>query len=536
MQSPSGYSSGETHNSDFTERGPCPDCGSSDACASYTDGHTHCFSCNKTTQGQEPVEKKVQSQQRGLLKGKPRAIPARGLTEETCRKFGYLCTTYKGQAVQLAAYRDKHGKPVAQKMRTPNKDFQIFGDAKAMTFYGSHMWSTGKKLVITEGEIDAMSVSQVQGHKWPIVSLPNGAQSAVRAIKANWDYLSGFQEIIFMFDMDEHGQKAAQECAEILPVGKSKIALLPLKDANACLQANRGGDIINAIFQAKDFRPDGVKSSADYRATITDIDDASSISYPYAQLNNILRGMRTSELVTITSGSGLGKSTLVRELAYHLHHVHKQKTGLIMLEESNKRSLLGLTGIHLNKNISINRDEATTAEIEEAYEELFGEQPIYLYDHFGSNEVSTICSRIEFMAKAMGVKWVILDHISILISGLETQNERIAIDQAMTALRTLVQNTDIGLILVSHLKRPDGNLGHEDGAAVHLGQLRGSHAIAQLSDICIGMSVDREDPDADTRNLHVLKNRYTGETGFAGTLQYNREAGRLLDEINPFNK
>ena len=76
--------------------------------------------------------------------------------------------------------------------------------------------------------------------------------------------------------------------------------------------------------------------------------------------------------------------------------------------------------------------------------------------------------------------------------------------------------------------------GHEDGAAVHLGQLRGSHAIAQLSDICIGMSVDRNDPNADVRNLHVLKNRYTGETGFAGTLQYIREASRLLDEINPF--
>ena len=106
----------------------------------------------------------------------------------------------------------------------------------------------------------------------------------------------------------------------------------------------------------------------------------------------------------------------------------------------------------------------------------------------------------------------------------------------MTALRTLVQNTDIGLLLVSHLKRPDGNIGHEDGAAVHLGQLRGSHAIAQLSDACIGMSVDRDDPDADIRNLHVLKNRYSGETGFAGTLQYNREAGRLLDEINPFTQ
>ena len=157
-----------------------------------------------------------------------------------------------------------------------------------------------------------------------------------------------------------------------------------------------------------------------------------------------------------------------------------------------------------------------------------------MYDHFGSTDVDLICNRIRFMAKALDVQWVILDHISILVSGLATGDERKLIDMAMTKLRTLVQEIDIGLIVVSHLRRPEGDRGHEDGAKVRLGQLRGSHAIAQLSDICLSLQVDPEDPHSNVRHLFVLKNRFTGQTGSADTLVYNQETGRLRDEQSPF--
>ena len=145
------------------------------------------------------------------------------------------------------------------------------------------------------------------------------------------------------------------------------------------------------------------------------------------------------------------------------------------------------------------------------------------------------------MAKALGIKWVILDHISILISGQAFgTNERTLIDYAMTRLRTLVQELGIGLLVISHLRRPDGDRGHEAGQVVRLNQLRGSHSIAQLSDACIGLQVDPEDPDSDIRHLTVLKNRFSGQTGAAGTLMYDRTTGRLLeaelaDLLNPDN-
>lgn len=533
--------------SEFVTHTSCDACGSSDANGVFDDGHTFCFSCNTYCDSEEPggettshqpksVPDQGQAQQKGLLSGVPKAIPARGLTEATCKKFGYLVGNHNGQNVQIAVYRDKHGKPVAQKVRTADKRFSTLGNQKGSTLFGSHLWRSGKKLVITEGEIDCLSVSQIQNNRWPVVSLPNGAPSAVRAIKDNWDYVLGFEEVILMFDMDSSGQNAALAVAETLPVGRCKIAYLPCKDANEALVQGKSAEVIQAIFQARDYRPDGIVAATDLRSAIGVDDAASSITYPYSVLNDILHGIRPYELVTIAAGSGIGKSTFVKEICYHLHQ-NGEQVGLIMLEESNKRTLLGLVGVHMNKNITIDRAQATDEEIVAAFDDLFGEgkNPVYLYDHFGSTDVDLICQRITYMVKALGVKWIVLDHISILCTQMGSGgfgNERQLIDYAMTKLRTLVQELGIGLILVSHVRRPDGNSGHESGGQpVRLNHLRGSASLGQLSDAVIALNVDPDEPDSDIRHLAVLKNRFTGQTSSnAGTLVFDRTTGRLLEE------
>lgn len=525
----------DKHESDsnYLHKGECfnPDCGSSDANAYYDDGHWFCFSCQTyTPPGDDTfvIAPDTKLSDPRLINGSYSALPARKLTEETCRKFGYQIGHHKGQPVQIANYRDASGAVVAQKLRDADKNFSVVGDGKKMTLFGMHLWNKGRKLVVTEGEIDAMTVSQMQGHKWATVSVPSGASSAKKALLQNWDYLNNFDEIILLFDSDDAGQKGAHECAEALPIGKCKIGLLPLKDPNQCLIEGQGSAVIAAIHQARDYRPDGIVAAAELRDDICVDDAAGSIAYPYSRLTEITKGLRLGELVTLTAGSGVGKSTLVREIAYDLH-MKGEKLGMIMLEESNKRTVLGLVGIHLNKNIVVDRSMADEDEIVNGFDDLFQDQRnIYLYDHFGSSDVDVICNRIQYMVNAFGVKWVVLDHISILVSGLATTDERKLIDMAMTRLRTLVQQLDIGLILVSHLRRPEGDRGHEDGSTVRLGQLRGSHAVAQLSDICIGLQVDPENPDGDMRRLVVLKNRFTGEVGSAGLVTFHRDTGRLI--------
>ena len=293
------------------------------------------------------------------------------------------------------------------------------------------------------------------------------------------------------------------------------------------LVAGRTKELIEAIFQAKPYRPDGIKSASDCLDIVLQESQVSDTKYPYDFLNDITKGLRLSELVTVTAGSGMGKTTFVREIAHKLLADNK-RVGLIMLEESVKRTLLGLIGIQLNKNITIDRTGVDDADISSAFKSMFNDDSLQLYDHFGSTDVEIVTNRIRYMVQALEVEWIILDHISILVSGLATHDERKLIDMAMTKLRTIVQELNIGMIVVSHLRRPDGDKGHEDGAQVRLNQLRGSHSVAQLSDICLSLERNKELHES-MRQVRVLKNRFTGEVGLACTLQYDREKGRLRE-------
>lgn len=523
----------------FVVHTSCDVCGSSDANGVYDDGHTFCFSCqtygeagkpssqNNGTQ-QKEIHHNDNEKQEGLLQGITKAITARGLTKEDCEKFGYLSgEDSAGRPVQIAPYYDVHGKLVAQKLRYADKTFKFIGDTKKATLFGSQLWSNGRKLCLVEGEIDAISLSSCFGHKYAVCSIPNGAAGAVKAVKNNFDYITKFDEVVICFDQDEAGQSAAQAVAEVLPVGTAKIATLPAKDANQALIEHKREKLISAVYQAREFRPDGIKSAREYRDVITVDEAQSAISYPYSMLNEVLKGLRKQEMVTICAGSGTGKSTFVKEVVHHLL-MHEQKVGIIALEESNKRSLLGLVSIHLNKNLLIDREQATDEEVLNGFDNLFGNRTCYLFDSFGSNDIDLICQRIQYMARALDIDFVLLDHISLLVSATEGDERRL-LDAACTKFRTLCQELGIGLLMVSHLRRPDGK-GHEEGGRVSLSQLRGSHAIAQLSDACIGLEIDPDEPDSDIRHIKILKNRWTGQTGHAGTLEYNRTTGRLLEE------
>jgi twinkle protein len=353
----------------------------------------------------------------------------------------------------------------------------------------------------------------------------------------NYDYLMNFKSIILMFDGDAAGQEAALECAEALPIGMARIANLgPYKDASEALVAGETRAIIDAIFQAREYRPDGIISTSDLRDTIGEQEALSPITYPYSRLNDITKGLRAGSLITIAAGSGVGKSTFVREIAYHVHQSGFQ-IGMLMLEESVKRTAQGLVGLHMNKNITVDPDCTTREDIEASFDDLVKDRQFYLFDHFGSTDIDVILNRIRYMNKALGAEVIILDHISILVSGLTGQvnDERRLIDDIMNRLRVLVQELNICLIVVSHLRRPQGDTGHEGGAKVTLSQLRGSHAIAQLADCCIGIQVNAEDPSAGIRDLVVLKNRFTGEVGPAGELQYSQETGRLRESTGNFD-
>lgn len=529
----------EQEESVFLRHESCEACGSSDAKAVYSNGSSHCFSCGKSTRANgaskagtvisAEVDPKVQEiYQRGDLE----PLRKRGINADTCKKYGYKVVSINGKNVQLAPYY-RDGNLVGLKTRDANKDFKWIGDSKKVELFGQHLFSgNGKRVIMTEGEIDCLSVSQVLGNRWPVVSVPGGAQGALRAVRANYEWLDGYDEIVVMFDSDEAGQTAAKEVADVLPAGKVKIAKLPLKDANEMLVAGRVEELMKAQYNAQPYRPDGIIDGSLVWDLVARDDVVDSVPYPFKGLNEKLRGIRTSELIVLTAGSGMGKSAIAREIAYHLI-LQDKSVGMIFLEESVKRTALGLMGLHINHPLHIDREGVSDERIKEAFEATMGSGRVFLYDHFGSTEVDNLLAKVRYMAKALDCKYIILDHLSIVVSGLDgNEDERRTIDRAMTLLRTLVQETGICLILISHLKRVEnGGKSHESGAMTSLSHLRGSHSIAQLADIVIGLERNQQGEDPNKATLRVLKNRFTGNTGVACELNYDRTTGRLREEI-----
>ena len=522
----------------FINYEPCPECqrtgndNTGDNLARYSDGHAWCFACKHYEQSPNIIKNEFTKEKKinNMITGEYQNLTKRRIDAETCKHFGYQVGEYNNQKVHIAPYYNKENELVAQHIRFPNKKFIWLGDVEEVTLFGKNKWrNSGKMLVVTEGELDSMSVSKIQKNKWPVVSVPSGAASAKKYIKKSLEWLENFENVIFLFDQDEAGRKASVECAKLLSPRKAKIGRLPLKDANEMLVKERTSELVDSIWGATTYTPEGIVAGKDTWELLIKDDSKNSVPYVWEGLNSKLKGIRTGEIVTLTAGSGTGKSQVCREIAYDL--ITKGNTvGYVALEEGISRSVRGLVSIPLNKLIHLPdvRKQIPEEKIKEAWDKI--KSKCFFYDHFGSTESGNLLNKIRYLVRGCDCKYIVLDHLSIIVSGLEGESERRVIDNTMTNLRSLVEELKFGLILVSHLKRPPDKKGHEEGAITSLSHLRGSHGIAQLSDIVLGCERNQQsDEDKDTMTVRVLKNRYTGETGICTYLHYDKETGRLSE-------
>ena len=356
-----------------------------------------------------------------------------------------------------------------------------------------------------------------------------GQRQPKKTFKNN-TFLQGYQEIILFFDKDEAGLRATEQVATLLPQGTVKIAHLadPYKDASDALQNDDPDAIRRAIWDAKPYQPDGIVDGKSLLELVTTPTPPCDHTYSLEGLQEKTHGIRYGELTTITAGTGQGKSTFCRQLATDLLE-SGERVGYIALEESNRRTALGLMSVGVGQALHLGEHEKDVLQL--AYDTTISNWNLYLYDHFGSLSPDIIYNRIEYMALGLDIRIIFLDHLSILLSGLDG-DERRMIDTTMTKLRSLVERTGISLFLVSHLRRTQTDKDHTDGAKVSLGQLRGSQAISQLSDTVLALERDQQ-AENDVSTLRVLKNRYSGETGIAAQLQYDKTTCRFNETKDP---
>lgn len=519
---------------------PCTDCGSSDALGYNADGSTKCFACGEMTPPPMdaptiiPTVKKeidmtfLEHFEDGVIT----SHSDRNLSKTSMEKYNVV----RDGSNLYFPYHDVDGNIVAAKVRSvKEKKFFSEGDWSKSLLFGQQLFpSGGKYITITEGEFDAVAAFQATGSKYPVVSIKNGAEAALKDCKSQYEWLDSFETVVVCFDNDTPGKKAAKEVADLFG-SKAKIFKHDVGFKDACDYVKEGKEALftQQWWRSEQHTPDGIVSGSTLWELVSTPPAAADCLYPWQGMNELTYGIRFGEIVTLTAGSGLGKSQILREIMWHILQNTPDTIGAMFLEESIKKTGLSIMSLAANKPLHLPDTVASFDERKDAFDATLGAGRIYLFDHFGSTSVDNILNRVRYMAKGLGCKYIFVDHLSIIVSAQENGDERKAIDEIMTKLRMMVQETNISLFIVSHLKRPEGR-GHEEGAATSLAQLRGSGAIAQLSDMVIGAERNGQADDPIVRNttqLRVLKNRYSGQSGPACHLLYTKETGRMLEFV-----
>lgn len=519
-----------------TRNQPCLKCKSSDARQIYEDGSSFCFSCSTPFKSDDTEEEiKIDKPDRAAKLAEIDAYPTRGfkdrqITKDVCEFFGVKVSYDSDGQIDTHYYPYPHG----YKVRRLPKDFSFIGSSGGL--FGQDKFNgAGKRLIITEGEIDALSVAQAHLDKYqkiyPVVSVPSA--SGTKELLNSRDWIRSFEEVVLWFDNDTAGEEALAKALRVVGIDKAKIAKSPsgAKDASDVLVKFGWQRLMQVTWDAARWSPANIITKEKLWEELSNRNSVPSVPYPdcLRGLNVKLKGMRAGEIALLISGTGSGKSTITREIGLHVLESTTDKLGVISLEESPGETALKYSGMALNRNPA--HEEIPIEELKVGFDKVFGEDRVVLLDHQGSIKDSSIVDQLEYMC-LVGCKYLIIDHITILVSeGADGLQGNEAIDKIMNDLLRLVKRHNVWVCLVSHLRKTQvTGKSFEEGRMPSIDDIRGSGSIKQVSFDIIAFARNMTAEDEAERNaikMSVLKARTTGLTGPVAGAYYVHKTGRL---------
>ena len=416
--------------------GPCPMCTSSDAYAIYDDGVGTCFSCGKSRKengnrmehtGQVGTSSVARmgdvfpSSLSDIAEYSSYPLGTRKVSRDVVDHFNVRMSVDEDGKPEAHYYPyTKKGTVSAYKIRKLPKQFGVVGEFKDVELFGQSTPGVGRKrIIITEGELDALAVAQSMWEKsqkiWgAVVSIPSA--TGLKSLLDQRDWVNTYSEIVLCFDQDDAGQAAVEKAAKMFPAGKVKVATLPRKDASDVL-VELGADALDkCIYNAQTWSPAGIVQGEAVWDQFVSRQNTESVPYPECLdgLNEKLKGIRHGEITLFTSGTGSGKSTVIKEIILDLLAKTEHKVGLISLEESVGDTAEKFISMALKRNI-MDPPPAEDVDLRAGFEQVFGDERLVLLDHQGSVGDSSLIDKIEYMA-LMGCKYLVLDHITIAVS------------------------------------------------------------------------------------------------------------------------
>ena len=523
----------------------------------------------KSKQETEQENKMVKETIKDVLEYPIAVMPERKITKETCKKFGvrmaiseedgktpvaYYFPYYDSKG-KLSGYKkrdltlDKHEKYHFTTIGKVGVDCKLFGQTVAESIEQKR-----KNLVYVEGEADQLSTyqamkEQVRGTKWEamepfVVSLSCGTANAVEATLHNEGFIRSFDSLSLMFDNDSsteaekkkniiRGKEATEAVASALIGTGITLCTIELpnqyKDASDMLVAGEGDSLAKIVqFGKKAYTAEKIVHARDIEFEDLIAPQPEGIyTECFPELDRKIHGFRTRELVVLTSPSNVGKS-LVCSLLANIFIAADEKVGMIFLEETNKQTLQRAVASKLKVNYNKFKNAplscASKEAIQKAYDEIANNDRLVMLGHFGSLPISELMNKIRHMHLVEGCSYIVLDHLSVVISGSHIENERKELDIVMTELAAFCAANDVCIIAVSHINRsaaeqfkpPKGKEDEPFWVTISKEQMRGSAALEQLAFIVLGLEPQIM-PDRSRGNvrLTVLKNRPWGILGVA---------------------
>lgn len=487
-----------------------------------------------------------------LIHGEVEAIPNRGISRETCERYGYRIGELPGKdggqprRIHIAPIYGPNGGVESQKIRGAGKDFFQTGDTRIERLFGQNLMRAegGKMIVLTEGEIDAMSASQALGNKWPVVSIIHGAGNAARELAPHIAALERYDAIHVSFDMDEAGRKGLDSILPLFTPGKLRVVHLPegVKDANDLLKAHRSKELTDAIWGATEHRPDGIRTVGDLREGALK-PTGFGLPWPWRGLTERTFGIRRRYMYGWGAPVGSGKTTTFKQLMLtamrpDLLEDHSgiadhagvalpipaaRPVGCILFEENPEETLRSLAGMIIGKRVdepSVAYDEAELASAMDSLDGL-----LYALDSFGSKDWPSVKSHILYLVLVLGIRDIFLDPLTALTAAAD--DERRELDAIMSDLSGMVETHDFTLHYISHLTTPTGTP-HEEGGRVMAKHFTGSRAIMRWTHAMLGM--ERDTQTTNPALLRGLKDRKYGKAmGPLVALAFDQVTGRMVE-------
>jgi len=464
------------------------------------------------------------------------AIKDRALTKEVV-EFYQIKVQFSEETGEIVSHyypSFTNGKLVAFKKRNIPKSFSWVKhtEASGKELFGQRLFpSGGKRVLISGGELDAVSAYQMLQEAYPnlhvaCVSPMHGENMS--DIKNNIDYISSFDTIYVATDMDEAGQKMAKDIVNFFGPEKTLLVKLPEKDVSDCLVKNKERGFISAFFSADRYKPCGI-------ITITDIPDTAleptkwGLSYPFDSLTKFTYGLTTKSVIGIGAGPGSGKTTFVQQLQKHLVYTHNEKVGIFSIEDTPDWTMKKLVGSIMNKPIHLPDCKYNLEEARAIKKSLEGK--LYLFNHLESHNHADIVTAIRYF-HSEGVRFFFIDPLSALHAHMDASETNTFLSRILVEFETMAKTLDVTFFHVNHLNNPQTGKDHGAGGKVYGGQFSGSRAAWKFSTDLWGLERNQLAEGEEERNevnLVIIKNRLSGNTG-SFKLRYDRTSGNLIEK------